>query len=77
MKIRRVRIAMPVRLKGTAAADARQIAEAVARALEQGGTAPIGPLRIDGAGRSGAALALEVRARMRPPLGSRSRNGEG
>lgn len=63
MKIRRIRLVLPARMKGRAAADARQIAEAVGAALASGG-AVSGPLVIPGAGRTGVALAVETSARI-------------
>ena len=63
MKIRRIRLVLPARMKGHAAADARQIAEAVGEALANRG-AVSGPLVIPGAGRNGVALAMETSARI-------------
>ena len=64
MRIRRIRLVLPPRLKPTAARDGRAIAEAAAEALAARGAAPDGPLPMQGAGRTGAALALETRTRL-------------
>ncbi len=61
MRIRRIRIALPPRMKGTAAADARLIAETIATALH-GSSAGGAPLRIavDGAGRPARHLTHDL-----------------
>lgn len=66
MRIRRIRLVLPARLRPCAARDGRAIAEAAAEALARGGRAPVGPLRIEGAGRTGTALAMETAARLAP-----------
>ena len=76
VRIRRLRLALPPRLRGTAAADARRIAEAAALAVHEsaaGATGPIElpPIRVQGAGRPAAALAGEVAGR----VGSALRGG--
>ncbi len=63
MRIRRIRLVLPARMKPRAGADARLIAEAAAEALANGG-AVNGPLIVPGAGRTGAALATEISARI-------------
>jgi len=63
MRIRRIRLVLPARMKPRAGAEARLIAEAAAEALSNGG-AVNGPLIVQGAGRSGATLATEVSARI-------------
>lgn len=62
MRLRRLIITLPPRLRGTAEHDARAIAEAVGRALaERGADAPLSA-EIQGAKRGGAALAHEAGA---------------
>lgn len=66
MRIRRLRIALPARLRPTAERDARLIAEAAARQLAAGPRDGL-PRRIAvaGAGATGHALAQRVEVALR------------
>lgn len=61
MKIRRITLALPARMKNTAHHDARAIAEAVARALHDNG-GQSGPITLQGHGHSSAVLATRAAA---------------
>jgi hypothetical protein len=69
MRIRRIRIILPARLKASAARDGRAIAEAAAGALAGGGRPPAGPVLIDGAARTAQGLAMETASRLAPRTG--------
>lgn len=59
VRIRRVRLVLPARMKATAVHDARAIAEAAAEALARGGA---GPARVEvpGRGLTSSVLAGQV-----------------
>ncbi len=59
VRIRRIRLVLPARMKASAVHDARAIAEAAGEALSQGGA---GPARVEvpGRGLTGAVLAGQV-----------------
>ncbi len=59
MRIRRLTLALPARLKDTAHHDARLIAEALARELHSRDTVP-DRVQIAGHGQTGAVLAQRV-----------------
>ena len=74
MRIKRLRITLPARLKDTASHDARAIAEAAAQALwENGGQAAT--VTLAGQGQRGAALAQRVGLAL--PRGSKGGTGHG
>ncbi len=61
MKIRRLTLRLPARMKATAHHDARVIAEAVGKALyENGGQAS--PVQLNGHGQAGSVLATRAAA---------------
>ncbi len=59
MRLRRLTLTLPARMKDTAHHDARRIAEALARELHGRDAAP-GRVTIAGHGQTGAALAQRV-----------------
>ena len=59
MRIRRMKITLPARLKHTAQHDARAMAQAVAQALSDNG-GQSAQVTLDGQGQSGALLAQRV-----------------
>jgi hypothetical protein len=60
VRIRRIRLVLPARMKGTAVHDARVIAEAAGKALAGApGEAP-GRVEVPGRGLTGAVLAGQV-----------------
>lgn len=74
MRIRRLQITLPARLRDTAHHDARAIAEAAAQALwENGGQA--GTVTLAGQGQRGALLAQRVGLAL--PRGTRGGTGHG
>ncbi len=76
MRIRRLSLVLPASHKRTAAHDARQIAEAVGKAVRETRAAPLAPISIDARGRNAASLALEASGRIRT-AGPRDRRGGG
>lgn len=81
IRIRRLRLVLPARLRATAAADARRIAEAVAQAVHQSGrqasagrtgAVELPAIHLQGAGRPAAVLANEAAAR----VGAAMRKGD-
>ncbi|MCB4768048.1 hypothetical protein LGR54_05485 [Ancylobacter sp. Lp-2] len=61
MRIRRIRLVLPSRMRGAADGDARQIAETVARALlREGATAGTLRIEVNGAGRSAGHMAADL-----------------
>ena len=61
MRIRRVTLTLPARMKGTAAHDARAIGEALGRALHDSGGETTS-ITLEGHGQSGSVLAVRVAA---------------
>jgi hypothetical protein len=59
MKIRRLTLTLPARMKNTAHHDARTIAEAVGRALYDNG-GQTGPITLQGRGQAGNILATRA-----------------
>ena len=64
MRILRARLVLPARMKGSAAPDARQIADAVAQALTAQGTIPDGRIAVEiqGNGRPVRHMAPDLTA---------------
>ena len=58
VRIRRIRLVLPARMKATAVHDARAIAEAAGEALARGGAA--GRIEVPGRGLTGTVLAGQV-----------------
>ncbi|MCJ9429317.1 hypothetical protein [Kordiimonas marina] len=71
MRVKRLTVRLPVRLKGTAHHDARRIGEAVAEALWKNGGQG-GTITVPGHGQSGPALAVRVGAAL-----PKARGGKG
>ena len=72
MRIRRLRLRLPPRLRATAQHDARLIANAVAEQLAgQSGAPPVRQLRLSGDGAPAQALAQRVRALVAGPTRSK------
>jgi len=68
MRIRRLRLRLPPRLRATAEHDARLIANAAAEQLAgQGGARPVQQLRLPGDGAPAHALAQRLRALVSSP----------
>jgi hypothetical protein len=59
VRIRRIRLVLPARMRATAAHDARAIAEAAGEALTKGRAAP-GRIEVPGRGLTGVVLAGQV-----------------
>lgn len=59
MKIRRLTLTLPARMKHTAQYDARAIAEAVGRALHDN-PGQAGPITLQGHGQTGTVLATRA-----------------
>jgi hypothetical protein len=78
MRIRRLRIALPARLRASAEPDGRLIAEAAAEHLlaQQGGAGPR-RVAVSGQGAAGHALATRVRIALRATAGGKATGGEG
>ena len=74
MKIRRIRLVLPPRMRHSAGADARTIADAVAGTLAKGGSVD-GPLRVEvaGAGRPANHLRAGLAHAVNRALGARPR----
>lgn len=77
MKILRARLVLPPRMKPTAAADARQIAETVARELSRHGAAAPArlALRADGHGRPARHLEHDLVVQTGRAVGARRWEG--
>lgn len=76
MRIRRARLVLPSRMKATAATEARQIAETVARELFHHGAAPARlSLRVDGHGRPSRHLEHDLVGQTDRAVGARLRGG--
>ncbi|MEM6635160.1 MAG: hypothetical protein AAF667_04645 [Pseudomonadota bacterium] len=60
MIVRRIKISLPARLKQSAAADARMIAEAIAQATHAKQASGHLSLRLPGNGEAGAPIALRA-----------------
>jgi hypothetical protein len=71
MKIRRLTLTLPARMKATAHHDARTIAEAVANALHDNG-GQTGPVTLPGHGHSSTVLASRAAAAL--PTGGKHGN---
>ena len=69
MRIRRLTLTLPARMRGTAGYDARAIAEALGRALAERGAAP-GPITLDGLGQAAPVLSQRI-AQAAGPKGGR------
>lgn len=65
MKIRRLTLTLPARMKHTAQHDARAIAEAVGAALHDNG-GQTGPVTLHGQGQTGTVLAQRAAAALPP-----------
>lgn len=85
LRIRRLRVLLPARLRATAAADARRIAEAAALAIHErarlephaaGAPGGLGAIELQGGNRPVAAIAHEVAGRAGAAW-SRARRGRG
>ncbi|MCP4317843.1 MAG: hypothetical protein GY789_17920 [Hyphomicrobiales bacterium] len=61
MKIKRMRFVLPPRMRGTAHTDARLLANAAARALENGQISG-GSVQVNGGGRSVSMVARDISA---------------
>ena len=71
MRIRRIRLVLPPRLRATARADAHRIAVAAAEALgAHAASAAAAPVTVAAAGRPAAALAREVAGRLGTSAGA-------
>lgn len=76
MRIKRIRLVLPPRLRNSASGDARAIADTLANALaENGGAGANGPLRIEvpGAGRSPAHLRADLTRAVNSAISARRR----
>jgi hypothetical protein len=71
VKVRRINLVLPARLRHSAHGDAREIAAAVAQALSRQG-AVSGPLRIEvaGAGRPARHMTHDIAAAMHRAAGA-------
>lgn len=69
MRVRRLTLVLPARMKHTAHHDARAIAEALGRALHDNG-GQSGPVRLPGHGHNATVLATRVAAAL--PRGGRN-----
>ncbi|MEM7505597.1 MAG: hypothetical protein AAF415_02540 [Pseudomonadota bacterium] len=71
MRIRRLKLTLPPRMKGTASQDARMIAQAIAEKLGPEAGQRIS-LDLQGNGAPGATLAQQIGARIAPKSGSKT-----
>ncbi len=68
MRIRRMRLILPARMRDTAQLDAREIAKAAAHTLESTGVAKGQVhIRVEGHGRPAAFIAADVKRALRNP----------
>ncbi|MCC0029723.1 MAG: hypothetical protein H6891_05415 [Brucellaceae bacterium] len=76
MKIRRIRLVLPPRMRGSAQGDARAIADTLASALAMHGDVH-GPLRVEvpGAGRPPAHLRADLTNAVNSAAGAKRREG--
>jgi hypothetical protein len=69
MKIRRLTLTLPARMKDTAHHDARAIAEAVAQGLHKNGGQTV-PITLQGHGQTASVLATRAAAKL--PTGGKN-----
>ena len=76
MRIKRLTITLPPRMKHTAQHDARAIGEAMAQALYAGG-GQVSEVTVPGHGQNGLALAQRVSAAIPKSNGPKTKGGSG